>query len=140
MPDYNDLIYTAAEYKFFLNIPGGGTYPLLTLDNVDMTVAAEEELIYAVGEEDAIGNKQNARKVTGKFSIQVGEWGSLLALEGLSDGVRIIGATLACTAIRGGFARTLKKMNINNESISIKRRDKESLASLDFTALQILAA
>lgn len=138
MPNYNQLILTAAEYTFFLNIPGGGTYKLLTLDNIDITVSAEEELIYAVGEEDAIGNKQNARKVTGKMSIQIGEIDSILNIEGFTDAVRILGATLACTAIRGGIARTLKQLNINTETWSIKRRDKESLSSLDFTALTVL--
>ena len=140
MPNYNALILTAAEFTFFLNIPGGGTYKLLTLDSVDMTVSAEEELIYAVGEEDAVGNKQNARKVTGKFSIQIGEIGVILEAEGLTDAVRIIGATLACVAIRGGISRTLKQLNVNTEAWAIKRRDKESLASMDFTALSVAAA
>lgn len=138
MPNYNQLILTAAEYTFFLNISGGGTYKLLTLDNIDITVSAEEELIYAVGEEDAVGNKQNARKVTGKMSIQIGEIDSILNIEGFTDAVRILGATLACTGIRGGIARTLKQLNINSETWAIKRRDKESLSSLDFTALTVL--
>lgn len=138
MPNYNQLILTAAEYTFFLNIPGGGTYKLLTLDNIDITVSAEEELIYAVGEEDAIGNKQNARKVTGKMALQIGEIDSILNIEGFTDAVRIQGATLACTGIRGGVARTLKQLNFNTETWAIKRRDKESLSSLDFTALTVL--
>lgn len=137
MPNYNQLILTAAEYTFFLNIPGGGTYKLLTLDNVDITVAAEEELIYAVGEEDAVGNKQNARKITGKLSLQIGEIGVICEAEGLSDAVRIQGATLACVAVRGGIGRTLKQLNINSEAWAIKRRDKESISSLDFTALMV---
>jgi hypothetical protein len=138
MPNYNALILTAADYTFFLNVPGGGTYKLRTLDSIDMNISVEEELIYAVSEEDAVGNKQNARKCTGKISYQVGENFSILALEGLPDATRLVGCTIACVAIRGGFNRTLKSVNFNSESITIKRRDKETLANCDFTALSIV--
>lgn len=138
MPNYNQLILTAADYTFFLNVPGGGTYKLRTLDSVDMNVSVEEELIYAVSEEDAVGNKQNARKCTGKLNLQVGELFSILALEGVPDATRLTGCTIACVAIRGGFNNTLTSVNMNSQQISIKRRDKESLAGIDFTALSVI--
>lgn len=138
MPNYNQLILTAADYTFFLNVPGGGTYKMRTLDSIDMDISVEEELIYAVSEEDAIGNKQNARKVTGKFVWQVGENFAVSSLEGVSDMTRLTGCTIACVAVRGGFGRTITGVNINTESISVKRRDKETLASLSFSALSSL--
>lgn len=140
MPNYNDLIFTAADYTFWLQISGGGNYKLKTLDSVDLNVSVEEELIYAVSEVNAIGNKKNAKKVTGKFSMQAGEILSMLALEGLGDATDITDAILAMVPIRGGFTRTLTNLNVNTESTQIKRRDKESLTSMDFTALAMLAA
>lgn len=138
MPNYNPLILTGADYKLFLGIAGGGVYPLKTTDSIDLTTAVEEELIYAVGEEDAIGNKKNARKRSGKLSMQVGEINAILELEGLIDATFITGATLAATAIQGGFARTWKGVNINTEAIAVKGKDKQSLCAMDFTALSAL--
>lgn len=135
MPNLNKLILTGADYKIFLALSTGVTYPLLTVDSINLDIAVEEELIYAVGEEDAIGNKQNSRKFTGKLSMQVGEISAILLLNGLTDATRITNATLACTAAVGGFQRTLRSANINTETIDIKRKDKESLVSMNMTAI-----
>lgn len=135
MPNYNQLILTGADYKFFLNIPGGGTYPLLTLESMDMDISVEEELIYALSEEDAIGNKTNARQYKGKFTIQVGEILAILALEGFLNATFIKSATIAVTAIVGGFQRTFTQVNITSDNISLKAKEKQSLANCNFTAL-----
>lgn len=135
MANLNKLILTGADYKIFLSLSTGVTYPLLTVDSINLDIAVEEELIYVVGEEDAQGNKQNARKFTGKLSMQVGEISAILLLNGLTDATRITGATLACTALRGGFQRVLRTCNINTETIDIKRKDKESLCSMNMSAL-----
>lgn len=135
MPNYNQLILTGADYKLFLKINGGGNYPLLTVESINMNIVIGEELIYAVGEQDAIGNKQNERSVKGKINLQVGEMNAILLIEGLQDSTRIVGATLAAIAIQGGFARTFKAVNINTESIDIKAKDKQSIVGMDFTAL-----
>jgi hypothetical protein len=138
MPNLNQLIYTGADFKLFLSILGGGTYPLLTGDSIALNTAKEEELIYAIGDEDPIGNKQNARKRTGKLSMQLGELNAILEIEGLLDATDIVGATLAVTAIVGGFQRTLKQVNINTEGIDVKRKDKETIVSMDYTALSLV--
>lgn len=135
MANYNKLILTGADYKIIMVFPGGGSYPLLTVESLSLNAAVEEELIYAVGEEDAIGNKRNARKQSGKINIQAGEICAILLLEGLLDATYISNVTIATTAIVGGFQRTYKNVNINTESIDIKAKDKQSLASLDWTAL-----
>lgn len=137
MADLNKLILTAADYKIFLGILAGAIYPLLTVESINMSISVEEEVIWVVGEEDAQGNKQNGRKATGKISMQVGELSAILAIEGLADATRINGATIAATAIKGGFARTFKSVNINMENIDIKAKDKQSLVSMDFTALSL---
>lgn len=135
MPNLNKLILTGADYKIFLALSTGVTYPLLTVESINLDISVEEELIYVVGEEDAQGNKQNARKAGGKITMQVGEISAILLLNGLTDATRITGATLACTALVGGFQRTLRSVNINSETIDIKRKDKESLSSMNMTAL-----
>lgn len=138
MPNYNKLILTSSDYKIVMVFPGGGAYPLLTVESMSTNISVEEELIYAVGEEDAIGNKRNARKASGKLNIQVGEISAILLLEGLVDSTRISNVTIATSAIIGGFQRTFKNVNINTESIDVKAKDKQSMASLDWTALSMV--
>lgn len=135
MSNLNKLILTGADYKIFLSLSTGLTYPLFTVESINLDISVEEELIYVVGEEDPQGNKQNARKFGGKISMQVGEISAILLLNGLTDATRITGATLACTALRGGFQRILRSCNINTETIDIKRKDKESLCSMNMSAL-----
>lgn len=135
MPNYNQLIYTAADYKIVLAITGGGAYPLLTATVADSNISKEEELIYAISNQNAIGNKQNAKKITGKLSMQVGELNAILQLEGLPDATEIVNATIAVVALVGGFQRTFQNVNINTEGINIKAKDKQTEAAMDFTAL-----
>lgn len=138
MPNLNKLILTAADFKVLLNIPGKGAFPLLTAESISQNIARESETIYAIGEEDPIGEKRNANKYSGKFTIQVGEMSAILMLCGLIESTQITGATLAITAIQGGFARVYSGMNINTESIDIKAKDKQSMVNLDWAAIKVV--
>lgn len=135
MPNYNSLIFTGADFKFFLALANGVSVPLLTLDTATLDVQAEEEVIFAIGEEDAIGNKQNSRKYSGKLSLQLGELNALLSSQGILNATFITGATLAVTAIIGGYATTFRNVNFNGQTTEMKRKDKETLANLTFTCL-----
>lgn len=138
MPNLDKLVITAAEFKVCLVLPGRGSYVLLTLESIGQTISRSEEQIYAVGEEDAIANKRNEKKVAGKMNIQVGEISAILQLAGYQESTQIEGATLAITSIIGAFARTYAGMNINTENIDIKAKDKQTMAMLDFTALSVV--
>jgi len=138
MPDYNQLILTGADYKFTLAINGGGVYPLRTVDSVSMDIKAEEELIYATGEQDPIGNKQNANSYGGKITMQAGELNPILLIEGLKKAIDIKGATFAATAIRGGLNWIFKGVNINSQTTSVKRKDKETLSDMNFTSIGLV--
>jgi hypothetical protein len=137
MANLNSLILTAADFKVMLVVPNAGTFPIITADSINWQIAREEETIYAIGEEDPIGNKRNAVKYSGKFSIQVGEMSAILQSAGLVEMTQIAGATLAITAVQGGFSKTFSGMNINTESVDVKAKDKQSMASLDWTATAI---
>lgn len=135
MPNYNALIFTGADWSIFLALSNGVTYEMLTVESIDLDIATEEELIYGVGNEDPIGNKQNARKYSGKISLQAGEILSIRNIAGLPDATRLTNCTLAVSAIRGGLQYVFRNVNINSEAISIKRKDKETLVNLTLTAL-----
>ena len=135
MPNYNDLIYTSADFKIVLSITGGGAYSLLTVEELSQNISKEEELIYAVSQQNAIGNKQNAKKITGKLAMQLGEMNAILLLEGLPDATEITNATIAVAAIVGGFQRTYQNVNINTESFNIKAKDKQTVVSTDWNCL-----
>lgn len=137
MPNLNQLILTAADYKVLLNIPGKGAFPLLTLETIDQDIAREQETIYAIGEEKPIAEKTNAVKYAGKLTIQVGEISAILQLCGFIESTMIKGATLAITAIQGGFSRVYSGLNINTEGISVKAKDKQSMANLTWAALDV---
>jgi len=135
MPNLDAIVITGAEWKIFLAMPSGKTYELKTVESIDLDISRENEDIYAVGEEDPIANKGNARKFTGKISMQAGEIMTITSLEGLADASRITGATLACAVIRGGLQRTLRQVNINSERTTLSRKAKETLTSMDMSAV-----
>jgi hypothetical protein len=137
MANLNDLVLTAADYKVLIIIPGAGSYPLLTVETVSYNNAREEETVYAVGVEEPIAAKRNAAKYSGKLSLQNGELSAILQIAGLVEATQIAGATLAITAVTGGFQRTHSGLNINSESLDIKAKDKQSIVSLDWTALTV---
>lgn len=138
MPNLNQLIITSAFYRIILVVPtaiGSLTFPLLTVSSVDWNDASEGEDIYAIGTEEPIGNKTNANKYSGKLSLQVGELNAILSGSGFNSAIRIRNATLAITALTGGYAKTYKNVNILTDSSATKAKDKESLTSLDFNAI-----
>lgn len=135
MPNYNSLILTGADWKVWVVLSTGQSFPLNTIESISMDVDIEEELIYAVGDENAIGNKQNARRCSGKLSAQAGEILSLLALTGIPDATRITDATVVCAAVRGGFVKLLRGANFNTDNTDISRKSKETLTAINITAL-----
>lgn len=137
MPNRNQLILTGANYKVMLIISGGGSYPILTADSIDWDDSSEGETIYAIGEEDPIGEKSNNNGYSGKFSLQNGELNAILQLEGIPSATRIRNATIAITSVVGGLSKVWSGVNINKHASSVKRKDKETIANLDFKALSI---
>lgn len=140
MSNLNQLIITAATYKVILVVPtatGSLSFPLKTAASLDWNDTSEGEHIYAMGEEDPIGNKSNANKYAGKLVLQVGELNAILSLCGFNSAIRIRNATLAITALQGGFAKVYKSLNINSDNSSSKAKDKESLTSLDWNAIGV---
>lgn len=137
MPNLNQLILTGGNYKVILIISGGGTYPILTAETIDWDDSSEGETIYAIGNEDPIGEKSNNNKYSGKFSMQTGELNAILLLEGMASAMRIRNATIAVTAVVGGFSKVWSGVNINKASGGVKRKDKETLTSMDYAAVSI---
>jgi hypothetical protein len=138
MPNLNQLILTGADWKIFLSIPGGGTYPLKTTDSFSYNVTAENELIYAVGETEPIGNKANAKGYQCSLSMQQGEVNAILQIEGLQSMANIRNAVVGATAIQGGMNKTFTGVNIHSEAGDVKRKDKETLVKMDVTALSLI--
>lgn len=137
MPNLNQLIITAADYKVILNVPGASAFPLKTCDSFSWTIAREEETVYSIGEEEPIGQKRNAAKYSGKLSMQLGEIAAILALCGFVESTAIANATFAITAIQGGFSRVYSGFYINTENVDIKAKDKQTIVSLDWNALAV---
>jgi len=138
MPNKNLLIITAAEYKVALNIPGVGVYMLGTVNTIGWDDSVENELIYAVGEQYAVGNKQNAYKFAGAFSLQNGEMDSILSEAGLKSATQIPNAILSITSLVGGPSYTYLNMCLNTSKVSVKAKDKETLVNIDWTATNVI--
>lgn len=137
MSNLNQLILSAAEFETVLNISGGGTYLFESAESISWAESSEGETIYAIGNEDPIGEKSNANKYSGKFVIQVGEANAMLLLEGLQSMIRVRNAVIAITGLTGGFAKTFLGVNINTANVDLKRKDKESLMNCDFNCVGI---
>ena len=137
MPNLNQLILTGANYKIMLIISGGGSYPIQTAETIDWDDSSEGETVYAIGTEEPIGEKSNNNGYSGKFSMQTGELNAILQLEGLTSAIRIRNATIAVTAVVGGFSKVWSGVNINKAASGVKRKDKETITSMDFKALTI---
>ena len=140
MPNLNSIIFTGADYKVVLIIKNGavnGTYPILTAKSLAWADASENESIYAIGQEDPIGEKSNANKYSGKLSLQAGEINAILAIEGFPSAIRIRGAVLAVTALSGVFSKTYSGINFNSANLDVDNKAKESLMNIDFNALSI---
>jgi hypothetical protein len=138
MPNYNALIITAAEYKVALNVSGVAVFPLLTVNEVGWTETQEGELIYSVGDVNPIGNKGNAIAVKGKVTIQEGELQAILTLVGVNSIVYVPASTLAVVSLQNAASYTFTQLVFTSSAISVKAKDKESMRSIDFTALAIV--
>jgi hypothetical protein len=132
-----NLYFTAADYKIFLIIPGGGSFPLQTCQVADADNDEEEETMYVIGNEYPAANKTNAVKYSGKLEIEAGELNAIAQVIGVTDGSRIRNAILAIAALSGVFARTYTGVNIHSEKLSIKAKDKHTPMTLSWTALAI---
>lgn len=136
----NQLIITSADYKIILIVPtanGSKAFPLLTVDSIDWEDAREQEFIHAVGSEDPIGNKSNARTYSGKLSLEVGESNVILSACGFNSATQISGATLAITSIVGAYSKVYNSVNINRDASGTKAKDKSSLTAWDFSAVSL---
>ena len=136
MAQLNQLILTAANYKVLL-IVDRVTYPILTGETISWNIAREQETIYAIGDEEPIGEKRNAAKYSGKLSLQNGEMSAILQVSGYSEATQITGATLAIASTNGLFSQVYGSMNINTAGCDIKAKDKQSIISLDWNALSM---
>ena len=132
----NQLIITSADYKIIL-IADGVAFPLLTVEGFSFNHAAENEDIYAVGQEDPIGNKTNAVKRSGKLSMQNGEMAVVLQTLGYAESIKLRGCTIAVASKTGVFTKSWGGVNINSEAVDIKAKDKQSLISMDWSALTV---
>jgi hypothetical protein len=136
MPNLNSIILTGSDHKVALMIPGSGVYPILTASNISWEDAAETEMIYAVGSEYPIGNKQNAFSFKGKLSMQNGEMARILNGANLITAIQIPNAVLSITT-NNGPSYTYSGLLINTSSVDVKNKDKESLVSMSWTAIMI---
>ena len=118
-------------------MPGVGVFMLKTLSKISWQEAAENETVYAIGEQKPVGNKQNAYKFTGKFSIQEGEIFNIIQSCGVQSAIQIPNATLSITSLLGGPSYNFKNLCINNSSIDFGAKDKESVRNMDWTALDV---
>lgn len=133
----NTIILTGSDYKAALLIPGSGVYPILTATEISWEDTAEGELIYAVGSEEPIGNKQNAKAYKGKLSMQAGEMFAILQDAGLVSATQIPNCVFSITSTVGGPSYTYSNMLINSSSVSIKPKDKESIQAMSWMAQSI---
>jgi hypothetical protein len=136
MAQLNQLILTAANYKVLL-IVDRVTYPILTGETVSWNIAREQETIYAIGDEEPIGEKRNAAKYSGKLSLQNGEMAAILQVSGYTEATQLVGCTLAIASTNGLFSHVFGLVNINTAGVDLKAKDKQSIISLDWNALTL---
>ena len=134
--DAQGQVFTAADFKIILTLNNGLSRIILTSLGIDMSTSRETEDIYAIGQPNPIATKRNAAKYSGSLEFQVGEMVQLLAEAGLTETTEIEGASLSIISLVGvpPFARVYSSVNFNDESISIKAKDKDSKASLKWNA------
>lgn len=130
------LVFTSADYKILL-IVNQKSFPLLTAETIDQDITVEEELIYAIGEEDAIASKTNAIGYKGKLGMQAGEANAICQALGLPTLAKVRAATLSITALTGGFQRVYQNLNITGDSLSIKAKDKQTVQQFAWNATKM---
>jgi hypothetical protein len=140
--DATGSIFSAADFKIIFTLNNGQTYILKSALGIDMNAARESEDIYAIGQTDPIAIKRNSAKFSGSFELQVGEMNTLLDTAGMVEGTQIENANLSIVSLGGTppFVRVYSGLNINDEGISIKAKDKDSKISLKWNALAVNGA
>lgn len=136
----NQLIINSSTCSIWITIPtASGLIPfqLLTVQTFDFNDTASGELIYAIGQRDPIGNQSNENKYDGKITIQLGEINAILQICGFSSAIQIANAQISVAALTGGFTKSYQSCNCNSDSSSVKAKDKETLATLDWLAISL---
>lgn len=141
MPDLRQLVITAAEYKVMLDVPnavaGYNAYVLKTAETLSYEIQVEDETVHAISTRYPIAEMSNAKSYRGSLGLQAGELNAILLLAGLNDATELIGCTLAVSAIKGGFVRVFEGVNFNTERLSIRAKDKQTIATSDWKGLGV---
>jgi len=144
MPNLDQLVQTAADYKLMVDVPlpagGFAAFVLKTADAMSYDVQVEDETINAIGTVYPIAEKSNGKTYRGSLGIQMGELNAILLSCGYNDATQLQGCTLALTAIQGGFARIFKEVNFNTERLSIRAKDKQTIATMEWKAVGVNVA
>ena len=138
-PNLNTLILTPSDYSVILSFNSAAgvkqRYLFLTASELTYDDSVEGEYIRAIGQTGAIGNKTNNESYKGGWSVQSGEWNSILQLGGYQSGMQIQGATLSIAALVGAFAKTYRNLNILKDSGAITAGGKQTMNKLDWQAI-----
>lgn len=141
MPDLSALVQAASEYKLMIDVPvaAGGflAFVIKTADTFSYEIQVEDETVNAIGTTLAIAEVSNAKSCRGSWGIQSGELNAILLRCGLNDATQLKGCTVALTAIKGGFARVFTSVNFNSERLSIRSKDKQTIATSDWKGLGV---
>lgn len=136
----NQLIISSQTCSIVLTVPTANSpvplsFPLQTVQTFDFNDATEGELIYAIGQQNPIGNKSNANKYDGKITLQLGEVNAILAICGFLSAIEIQNAQLSVAALTGGFVKAYQSVNFTTDTSSIKAKDKETLTTIDWLSI-----
>lgn len=141
MPNYNQLIYTAADFKLLLLVPNAAgallPFPLVTAQSFGSSHKTEDETIYAIGETDPIGEKTNGNQYTGKFEIQKGEMAVILKTTGYASPIQIKGAQLAITSYDGIVNEVYGGINVTSSDYDVKAKDKDTKVACNWKAVSL---
>ena len=139
MPNYNALIYTAADYKYILLVSNAAgqyiPFPLLTAVSMGDSHKTEDETIFAIGEADPIGEKTNGNQYTGKLEIQNGEMNNILRVLNIASPIFIKGAQIAKTTYDGLINQVYSGVNIISADFDMKAKDKSTVVSCNWKAV-----
>jgi hypothetical protein len=133
----NGLTYTAAQLKLILLIDGT-PHLLVTANDVSLNTKQEVETGYAIGQEEPIINKKNAKAYTGKISLRIGELGLILLAHGYTTAVDINNASLGITSYDGVFHRVYSGLNVTSEDIDVKAKDKDIIVPMSWEAVTVV--
>lgn len=142
MPNLNQLVLTAADYKTAFDVPVAGGpgsvyYQLKTTAVLNYDIAVEDETVHAIGTILPIAEMQNAKSYAGTLEMQMGELNAILLLAGLNDATQLVGITFGITAYKGGFSRIFYYLNVNGERLAVRAKDKATLVTMPWKAIGV---